>query len=180
MAFFIIGFIAALVFVVYFSIKSRKINDQEHFKAKDYFVFSKFKNCLQIKKRDAFAYAVLSVEESRNINVSYTPDKLVYTGATVGGITTGGVHVQKGGYTMQVGAKNGRYYISYKYGDFVDSKPVSAYVGCLELSDTDFEIAMHDSTLKKYISPEKKNYINLVSVTLEDARYIIAWIANDK
>lgn len=41
----------------------------------------------------------ITVEKAFSVTLDYQPSKAVYTGATVGGITTGGVHYTQAGYT---------------------------------------------------------------------------------
>lgn len=41
----------------------------------------------------------MTVEKAFSVTLDYQPSKAVYTGATVGGITTGGVHYTQAGYT---------------------------------------------------------------------------------
>lgn len=69
---------------------------------------------LILKSRTPNIRNVIKAEASHDINLTSVPDKLVYTGATVGGVSTGGFHVQKGGNYVSLGAKTGRYYLSYK------------------------------------------------------------------
>ena len=41
-------------------------------------------------KRDPYIRKIISVTAEREVGATYTPDKIIYTGATVGGVTTGG------------------------------------------------------------------------------------------
>lgn len=52
---------------------------------------------LSITKRDAVFKTVIGIKPYYSSKVAYKPEQYVYTGATVGGITTGGVH-KEGGY----------------------------------------------------------------------------------
>jgi len=44
----------------------------------------------------------VSVRTGKVLSMTYHPSKAVYTGATVGGVTTGGVHYTKAGYSEKV------------------------------------------------------------------------------
>jgi hypothetical protein len=58
----------------------------------------------------------ITVHESSVAMMTYHPSKAVYTGATVGGITTGGVHYTEAGYSVDR-QKTGNGYISINHGD---------------------------------------------------------------
>lgn len=68
-----------------------------------------YKNqALTLQGRHPMLKYFLKVKPVVHKNYKYNDPKLVYTGATVGGITTGGFHVQGGDYTEQI-SNSGRY-----------------------------------------------------------------------
>lgn len=70
----------------------RKSNKKaEQAQTDDYIQFHSNTNTLEVNKKSKLLRKRLKVEEYKSTNVNYTPEKLIYTSATVGGITTGGV-----------------------------------------------------------------------------------------
>lgn len=155
------------------------------------------KGGLIIRERHPSLLDAIQVEASHDINVGYTPDKYIFTSATVGGITTGGVSKIDGGYHASLGAKNGSYYLSYKYAQynqFNDMRWSSGYVGAVSLNDTDYRIAMNNPTLKRYISDENsisyystgydaiftnleaRHSLSLSNMSKSDAEYVKSWL----
>ena len=61
------------------------------------------------------------VSKSQNYSATYHPEKLVYTGATVGGVHTGGIHKEEA-YVSSSGSYNGRGYIEHFYYDTTNTK----------------------------------------------------------
>jgi hypothetical protein len=82
----------------------------------------------------------LSVQQGENIVLTYHPSKAVYTGATVGGITTGGVHYTKDGYTSStLKTGNADIVVSYRAIKFNASVIVlSEYAGKAFKRDPEF------------------------------------------
>lgn len=73
---------------------------------------------LTLKKRGSSLTGALAIKDDKNYFISYKPEKYIYTSATVGGITTGGV-TKTGGYNYISGSqKSGKYQILY-YDDLV-------------------------------------------------------------
>ena len=62
---------------------------------------------LSITKRDTRFSQIVKIIEDTTAIATYSPEKYIYTGVTVGGITTGGVS-KVGGYGTKA-VKNGRY-----------------------------------------------------------------------
>ena len=60
------------------------------------------------------------VNKSQDYSATYHPEKIVYTGATVGGVHTGGIH-KEDAYVSASGSSNGRGYIEHFYYDTTDS-----------------------------------------------------------
>ena len=82
--------------------------------------------------------------------ISYKPKEYVYTGATVGGVTTGGIHEQ-GGYNYVSGYRDtGRYQLQYE-----DEKFRRYLITKIQLSDELYNKAK-ESPIKDYLDNEKK------------------------
>ncbi len=77
--------------------------------------YSESQKRLHITTRVGSNKKVLCLTEYRADNYGYTPEKLVYTGATFGGITTGGFH-KEGGLYANKGVRSGRYVLNYLEG----------------------------------------------------------------
>ena len=80
---------------------------------------------------------------------SYSQEKLIFTSATVGGVTTGGVD-KVGGYDTEQ-KKTDRYNLVYKYVDPKDNSSKKGIVKEIELSDDLLEEAIH-SEVKVYLN----------------------------
>ena len=135
----IIFVICGLIAVRQENIKEEKKNRLEEIRPYAHLENGLFK-ALELKKRSSVLDGAFSIEAERNVNLSYTPDKLVYTGATVGGITTGGFHVEQGGYSVSSGAKNGKYNLYFKYADYYGT-PLSQIVSTIKMNAEDYEYA---------------------------------------
>lgn len=188
---FVVSFIAIILYVSIENIGNDAV-PPEVLQINAYLSYFSDCNLLILKRRTSDIRSAIKVEASRNINLTSVPDKLVYTGATVGGVSMGGFHVQKGGNYASLGAKTGTYYLSYKYTKAHDSGLVSF----VELTDSDFTLAKNNNALKKYIaSPETKekfssfyrsNQFNkcthllcLIDLPKWDAEYIVKWMSGN-
>lgn len=132
-------------------------------------------------KRDPYIRKILSVEAQRNVNLSYTPDKVVYTSATVGRVTTGGIDTIKGGYTVHSGSKTGNYYLWHGFARMSMNRWEGDMVFRIVLSQSDYEKAKKDSVLQKYISTRNKGgkseyYLNVGYTSKTDCEYILSWM----
>lgn len=164
------------------------------------FTYDNKSHLLVLKNRAPILQSSLTVEARHEVNLTSVPDKLVYTGATVGGITTGGFHVQKGGNYLSLGRKTGEYYITYKYAESYEDGGIRKYrsdiVSFVELTDSDFTLAKNNNALKKYIaSPETKEKFSsfyrsdqfnkcthllcLIDLPKWDAEYIVKWMSGN-
>ena len=162
------------------------------------FTYNNKSHLLVLKNRAPILQSSLTVEAHHEVNITSVPDKLVYTGATVGGITTGGFHVQKGGNYLSLGRKTGEYYITYKYAESYEDGGIRKYrsdsISFIELSESDFALAEKDRILKQYIaSPETKetfsrfyncnqlascaHLLYLSHLSRVNAEYIVKWMA---
>lgn len=113
---------------------------------------------LFVPKKSPHSLEALVFEEERGIHVTDTPDKLVYTGATVGGIHTGGFHVQKGGISVSKGAGTGEWGIRYRFATY--SVTAGGYsessVDFIQLKDNLFAVAKKDAILNKLIITDEE------------------------
>ena len=191
-------FLTIVVVVVYFCYRAVKLNNhrKDSMALKEYFNFEKYAlgSVLVVNEKSAFGADNLSLYAYREIFVKDVPDRIVYTGATVGGITTGGFHVQKGGTAYTYGDKTGKYSLCYKYAEMVDSQPYSHVVSFLQLSDELMTEARRHPVMKKLILSDnqvkqvnalyhtegKKNLISLLTLDEETAKAVKAWLGEEK
>ena len=90
-----------------------------------------------------------------------------YTGATVGGVTTGGFHVQKGGVAITSMKKNGKFYLSYEL--IPPNQYQNGSLAFIELTDSDFKEFQKTRLDHLITTEEKKKMYNLVGKNLIDA-----------
>lgn len=194
----VIGSIVLGAIMLLIMVRKDKATREEVDKCEAAFSYDRYAdNLLILKKRDPILCNVLKVEELHDINITSVPDKLVYTGATVGGVTTGGFHVQKGGDYLSLGAKTGKYYLSYKYGDSVGSDYNKKYICCnvsyVGLTASDYALAKENAVMRRYVvSPEEKekvdkethheeiegceHLLHLTTMSKADAEYVRKWL----
>lgn len=75
--------------------------------------FSHHSNTLEIERRGRYLKGLLKVGRANILNYKYVDPKLVYTGATVGGVSMGGFHIEEGGYRDQI-LQTDTYQLIYK------------------------------------------------------------------
>ena len=75
--------------------------------------FNSNSNTLEIERRGRYLKDLLKVGSAKITNYKYVDPKLVYTGATVGGVSMGGFHVEEGGYRDEV-LQTDTYQLIYK------------------------------------------------------------------
>lgn len=189
-----IGAIILMIVVFFFYAAKDSKNSSNITEAEKAFVFENDSICpvLKLKQRVPIVNTVLKVEANHEVGLSYTPDKVVYTGANVGGVSVGGFHVEKGGYNASLGSKTGKYRITYKYAKKLDTQYLSSRIAYLELQDDLFGIAKENARLsRRIVSEEKKahlwntfynlkgknNLLDLDDLTKSDAEYIVSWMA---
>lgn len=149
---------------------------------------------LKVKHRNPIAKTVLKVEANHNVGVTHVPDKVVYTGATVGGVHTGGFHVEKGGDFATLGDKTGTYRITYKFAQTWGDKFVSGNVHYLELPNGLYNVASKNIRMKRYIVTDEhkthlwntfnnlkgiNNLLSLIDMSKADAEYVVSWLAGE-
>lgn len=186
---------AVLVVCIFYYLSKKQANDikdqqitEEAFKYEKHGIGS----ILIVKKKSSIAASNLQVEAHREVFSKEVPDKIVYTGATVGGITTGGFHIQKGGTVYTEGNKTGKYSLYYRYASMLNNEPYSEVVSYLSLSDELMKEARVDPLLSKLIVTEeqqknleklyhfngRRNLLSLGDLNENTARSIKAWLGS--
>lgn len=140
-----------------------------------------FHDVVEIKKRSPDVLKILDFHESHELYVNNSPDKLIYTGATVGGVTTGGFHVQKGGISVSTGAGTGKWFVSHEYASTVNNKPWPDTVSYMVLSEQLFSEAQKNPYLKELIVPkEAREKWRGSRNDLADNQYLLNVVSMDK
>ena len=115
---------------------------------------------LTISERSELFKSYIKIEPFYFANISYKPESLVYTGATVGGITTGGVH-KEGGYN----------YISStsktKKCDMVYTLSQNERIAEIQLTPRLAKIARENKEIGGYVN-EKDRIIVITKITMTD------------
>lgn len=86
----------------------------------------------------------ITIHKSRTLSYDYHAPKAVYTGATVGGVTTGGVHVTQGGYSERSGY-SGNGYLQAEIGG------VCKEIGYIRMSEHSIEKFKRDDAFKALV-----------------------------
>lgn len=171
--------------------QGKKAEAERVVELRQYLEFDEFNNHIKIKKRSSALKGEFFVNENRNNYLTYTPDKLVYTGATVGGVTMGGTHVEKGGYSVHTGSVNGTYSLVYRHGkeEWRNYEKTWSPSMCasIELKDEDFAY-MKKNFPKIRVATKKHNifFLNKTNTLLllgcprEDLEKIITWLCSDE
>lgn len=191
---FIIAIIISIGYVFYLS-KKQDADTKEIQATQEAFKYEKhgIGSILIVKKKSSIAASNLTILAHREIFTKEVPDRIVYTGATVGGITTGGFHIQKGGIAYSEGAKTGQYSLCYRYAQMVNNEPWSEVVSFLQLSDELMTEAKESPILRRLIVTEeqqkqlntlygfsgKRNLISLLDLNEGTARGIKAWLGGN-
>lgn len=144
----ILGLIVVFIAKVSFASANRDMRKTvaEVYEKSNYLSYDKTKHILIIKERFPGLSNVLRIEEHVNTVTVHKPTEYIYTSATVGGITTGGV-TKTGGYDYLASTgKSGKYILVYG-----DNTPISK----IQLSDKLYREAL-GSDIKEYINDEKQ------------------------
>ena len=115
-------------------------------KAEDYISFD-YSGTLTIKKRDADIAKIMDIAPYKKVKYGETPEKLVYTGATVGGVTTGGWHKSGGFYGREMG-NSGKVELIYYYES--KNKIIPTKVKKIKLSGDLLKLAQ-SARIKEYL-----------------------------
>lgn len=137
-------------------------------------------NELTLKKRDYTNKKVLRVEEIWNHSINYEPEKLVYTGATVGGVHTGGVH-KEGGYNYYSGTSTGQYQVYYDNGDRYDTYTNRILGGVETVKLTDSQMiaqARANEFISKFLQGDTL-VLGYRTGSKSDCKKIVAWLCGE-
>ena len=145
-------------------------------------VFDTKKNELTLKKQDPSSRKVLKVEEMWNHSINYEPERYVYTGATVGGVHTGGVH-KEGGYNYLTGTSTGKYQIWYDnsmpYEYQNTSYRPSGGVESIKLADPKLvEKAKNSQYVSRYLHGDTL-VLGYKTLSKQECKNIISWLCGE-
>ena len=173
---FFINLIAWVIFIggfaLYFSSqnqkKATKVNLQYNDKTHE----------ITLKNRDLSNKKVLRVEEIWNHSINYEPERMVYTGASVGGVHTGGVH-KEGGYNYLRGTSTGKYQVYYSNGDRYDPKRTFGGVDKVKLTNAQMiEEARANGFISKYLQGDTL-VLGYRTLGKSDCKKIIEWLCGE-
>lgn len=140
----ILSFVGGFVAVILFETNRGK----KQTAAKDYLYYSTSTNTLTVSARKPANANVIKVEEMVDYNLNYHPSKIVYTGATVGGIHTGGFHDAGNYYTLD-GTSTKKYHLVYK-GAGVSSEEYCP-IKTIKLDASLIEAAKKNPVISQYL-----------------------------
>ncbi|MBR5479161.1 MAG: hypothetical protein IKU84_03200 [Clostridia bacterium] len=107
---------------------------------------------LTLLKCDERFGTICKIERKTLSTLHYVPEKYVYTGATVGGITTGGVH-KEGGYNEATPISEKRYELKIKVYDESSHQMVYLPIDSIHVADKSLlEAAKANPRISDYIS----------------------------
>jgi len=125
--------------------------------------------------RDSTNRKVLKVEQIWNHTFNYEPEKMVYTGATVGGVHTGGFH-KEGGYHTVSGTQTGKYQIYYDNGDRYDTNRTLGGVDSVKLANPQLIAnAKADGFISKFLQNDTL-VLKYGTLSKSDCQRILAWL----
>ena len=165
----VVGFIIALIYDWSCNRNKNSKQGSKQKQSEKLFEFEKDWNTLQstliVNRRDPLFERWLDVEANKEVFFEDVPDKYIYTGASVGGITTGGVHVQKGGLKANFGSKTGEYYLMFHVG-----RNYADYGGLhrIKLSGADLSDARKNERLLKLL--DVYGYLKADGLSKDDAK----------
>ncbi len=136
--------------------------------------YDESKRTLTVNKRSELFGKILKIKKHTIVSLGHKDDEYVFTSATVGGITTGGVHKNKGYDYVSSTSKTDRYELR------IEDMPIKI----IELSDELFELAK-ESEIAPYLFEGNKSitvvYSSMpskVAETLINAKADLYLIAN--
>lgn len=168
--FMIIPVLGLLVWILWYWFVGSKKSIQKKNDFANYLTFIKgtgYTNRVVIHIRAPKIQDAIKIEEGRDYTTKDVPDKLIYTGATVGGVTTGGFHTQKGGIAITSMKKNGKYNLCYKLIPSYEYQDNS--ITFIELTDSDFKKFQETRINHLITSEEKKKHYNLTGKNIVNA-----------
>ena len=176
--------------------------------SKDIEITNKQDGVIVLNRRTANNGNVLEINESRDYTIKEHPAELVYTSVTVGGITTGGFHVNEAYRTESVGRKLGTFYITLRgwqdstivkkvriQPDMVDSARANPIVRkfldgtmltlkhnvAFHVPDDIKKAAMEYNKAGRFDMAAKllRPYNSVCELTKEECKAVIAWMSNE-
>lgn len=144
----IIIFLLFVVYMIIFMIVSAKIDVRN---SVGFGRYDQEKKILEVKKRVSTNSKKIKIEPVYLAMVKYVPTQVTYTGATVGGVHTGGFSVDEAHYSANQVRKSGKYELKY----FVNSNE-SPYqsIEKISLSQDLVEQARKDDFIKKFLKDD--------------------------
>ena len=131
---------------------------------------------LTVHSRSPITRNAVNTYAVRDVTLNYTPDKYIYTSATVGGITTGGVSKIDGGYSAGLGGKTGTYNLWYKKArPSKDSRNLTGWDG-----EVIYSVVLNDLRLDS-VSSERylPNSLKVLDLSKSTADYVLSWICGE-
>ena len=172
LVFVIIAILVIIAYIIFLiSRKGASMAFEQQKEYNNYFTFIQSTglrgNRLFIKHRGSIINEAVKIEADRDYTYKGVPDKLIYTGATVGGVTTGGFHVQKGGIAITSMKKNGKFFLSYALIPSYEYKDPT--LDFIELTASDFKEFQKTRINHLVTSEEKKKDYKLTGKNIIDA-----------
>ncbi len=141
-------------------------------------VFDQANHELTLKKQDSSNRKVLKVSEMWNHTINYEPEKYVYTGATVGGVHTGGVH-KEGGYNYLSGTSTGKYEIWYDNSMPYETNFTSGGVQRIKLADYKLVAnAKNNKYVSRYLQGNTL-VLGYKTLSKQECKNIISWLCGE-
>lgn len=119
--------------------------------ARTYMTYDKETNTLTLNARKQENANVIKIEEMVDYNLNYHPSKIVYTGATVGGVHTGGFHDAGNYYTMD-GTSTKKYHLIYNGVGVTDEDYCP--IRTIKLGASLIEEAKKNSVISQYLNQD--------------------------
>lgn len=114
---------------------------------KKYIVFNKESKSATLLRRDAISSAIFHIQTIDKVHYDFKPSELVYTGATVGGVTTGGFHTTEAHYRERSDGASGKALLIAKFRN-----GETATIKKIHLSNEKLkEAAANDPRIKKFL-----------------------------
>lgn len=145
----LVGIIFAIILVISSDNKDKNKLKAAHEKTKNILEFDEKTGVITIKQRNKDIAKQFNFENYVSTRHGYAQEKIIYTSATVGGVTTGGFD-KVGGYGTEK-KKTDKYNLIYQY---VDSETNSTKKICVT------KIKLSDELAKKAQNSKVKEYLN--------------------
>lgn len=166
--------IIGIAFTIFLVLKSDK-KDRNTLKSlqeetKDIIKVNENTGVITITQRHKAFAKMFTCENYVSTRHGYAEEKLIFTSATVGGVTTGGVD-KVGGYGTEK-KKTDKYNLIYQYVDYKSDQTKKVYVTAIQLSDS-LRKSAKLSKVKEYLDGNCLNVVMpLVSSEKEKQAYV--------